>query len=159
MNIHYQPIGRIRSPFQNIEGMPIQPTGAQGIQGRIEVKTEFTSALQDLEGFSYIILLYHLHQISKVEMIVTPFLDNQPHGTLSTRAPSRPNPIGHSVVKLISREENIIHIENVDILDDTPLLDIKPYVPKFDHHVVERMGWLEINQNKVQKTSSDSRFK
>jgi tRNA-Thr(GGU) m(6)t(6)A37 methyltransferase TsaA len=158
MEIVYQPIGIIRSPFQDIQGMPIQPAGAKGIQGTIEVNIEYLQALQDLEGFSHIILLYHFHQVKKVELMVTPFLDNNPHGILSTRAPSRPNPIGHSVVRLVSREEHILHIEDVDILDKTPLLDIKPYVPKFDHREVEGLGWLETNHNKVHHTKADGRF-
>ncbi len=159
MDIHYHPIGTIHSPFQSIEGMPIQTEGAKGVQGTIEVETEYVTALQDLEGFSHIILLYHFHQVTKVDMVVTPFLDNQPHGILSTRAPSRPNPIGHSVVRLISRDENILYIEDLDMLDKTPLLDIKPYVPKFDNHKVERIGWLEVNQNKAEVTRADGRFK
>ncbi len=158
MDIHYNSIGVIHSPFQDILGMPIQPSGATGIQGSIEIFPEFQEGLKDLDGFSHIILLYHFHQCSKNNLIVTPFLDSQPHGIFATRSPSRPNKIGLSVVKLLKIQQNIIHIENVDILNKTPLLDIKPYVPKFDNPQVERIGWLEHNQGQVIDKKADARF-
>jgi tRNA-Thr(GGU) m(6)t(6)A37 methyltransferase TsaA len=159
MEISYRPIGIIHSPFTNIEGMPIQPTGASGIQGTVEVFPEFAEGLQDLEGFSHLILLYHFHRVQEAKLIVTPFMDSQLRGVFATRAPKRPNPIGLSIVKLISIEHNILRIENVDILDGTPLLDIKPYVPDFDRPPADRVGWLEQAKGRVQRKRSDNRFR
>ena len=139
--------------------MPIQPTGAAGIQAIVEVFPEFAEGLRDLEGFSHIILLYHFHRVQESRLTVTPFLDSQPRGVFATRAPKRPNPIGLSIVKLLGVEQNILHVENVDILDGTPLLDIKPYVPEFDQHPADRVGWLEQAKGRVQRTRSDDRFR
>jgi len=139
--------------------MPIQPAGAAGVQGTVEVWPEFVEGLKDLEGFSHIILLYHFHRAREVRLTVVPFMDSEPHGVFATRAPKRPNPIGLSVVRLIRVERNVLYIENVDILDGTPLLDIKPYVPEFDPLPVERVGWLERAQGKVQSKRSDDRFR
>jgi tRNA-Thr(GGU) m(6)t(6)A37 methyltransferase TsaA len=158
MPIEYRPIGLIHSPFEKPAGMPIQPTGAGGICGTVEVFPEFAAGLKDLDGFSHIILLYHFHHSGAPELVVEPFLDSQPRGVFATRAPMRPNPIGISVVRLTKIVANILHIENVDILDGTPLLDIKPYVPAFDHHRVERFGWLERTSQHAQQTVSDERF-
>ncbi len=157
--IEYQPIGVIHSPFKKREGMPIQPAGADGVQGTVEVFQEFTEGLKDLEGFSHIILLYHFHQSIDSPLLVTPFMDSRPRGVFSTRAPKRPNPIGLSVVKLIKVVGSTLHVENVDILNQTPLLDIKPYVPEFDHYPVDRIGWLEKARDGVREKRSDDRFK
>ena len=159
MEISYRPIGIIHSPFTDIEGMPIQPTGASGIRGTVEVFPEFAEGLKDLEGFSHIILLYHFHRVQGAKLAVTPFMDSRPHGVFATRSPKRPNPIGLSIVKLLSIERNVLHIENVDILDGTPLLDIKPYVPEFDQPQADRVGWLEQAKGRVQSKKSDSRFR
>lgn len=158
MKIEYQKIGLIHSPFNNIREMPIQSVGASGIKGIVEVFPAFTEGLKDVEGFSHIILLYHFHQIKESMLLVTPFLDSQPRGVFATRAPKRPNPIGLSVVKLDGIEGNILHVENVDILDGTPLLDIKPYVPEFDNHPADRVGWLEKAKGRVRNQKSDGRF-
>jgi tRNA-Thr(GGU) m(6)t(6)A37 methyltransferase TsaA len=139
--------------------MPIQPAGAAGVRGQVEVWPEFAPGLQDLEGFSHIFLLYHLHQVREAQLVVTPFLDAQPRGVFATRAPKRPNPIGISVVRLLSVDDNVLQIENVDILDGTPLLDIKPHIPEFDQPTVERVGWLEQNRRKVRDQRSDDRFR
>ena len=157
--IEYQPIGVIHTPFKKLEGMPIQPSGADGVQGTVEVFQDFAAGLQDLEGFSHILLLYHFHRSAESSLIVTPFLDSEPHGVFATRAPKRPNPIGLSIVRLLGREENILHVENVDILDNTPLLDLKPYVPEFDHNPTDRVGWLGQAKGKVQNKRSDDRFR
>jgi tRNA-Thr(GGU) m(6)t(6)A37 methyltransferase TsaA len=138
--------------------MPIQPTGASNVQGTVEVFLEFADGLKGLEGFSHIILLYHFHRVQISQLIVTPFLDSQPRGVFATRAPKRPNPIGLSVVKLLSVKQNILHVENVDVIDGTPLLDLKPYVPEFDWHPADRVGWLEQAKGKVQSAKSDNRF-
>jgi len=159
MEITYRPIGIIHSPFKEIKGMPIQPTGASTIKGSVHVDLDLLPGLKDLEGFSHIILLYHFHRVKKSELVVTPFLDSRPHGIFATRAPKRPNPIGLSIVKLCGIEKNILHIENVDIVDGTPLLDIKPYVPEFDQHPAERIGWLEQAKGMVRNKRSDERFR
>jgi tRNA-Thr(GGU) m(6)t(6)A37 methyltransferase TsaA len=159
MQITYHPIGVAHTPFKKVEGMPIQPAGAAGVQGTIEILPEFSKGLHDLEGFSHLILLYHFHQVQEASLTVTPFLDNRPHGVFATRAPKRPNPIGLSIVRLLRREGNILHVENVDLLDGTPVLDVKPYVPEFDHHPVERVGWLAQAKGKVHHKKSDGRFR
>ena len=119
---------------------------------------EFCEGLKDLDGFSHIILLYHFHRSAEVCLTVTPFLDNRPRGLFATRAPSRPNAIGLSVVKLTAVKDSILDIENVDVLDATPLLDVKPYVPQFDCWNAERTGWLESTSERVRHTKADDRF-
>jgi tRNA (adenine37-N6)-methyltransferase len=156
--IVYEPIGIIHSPFKDIKGMPIQPTGAKGIAGTIEIHPEFAEGLKDLEGFSHIILIYHFHLSKGYSLKVKPFMDENLRGVFATRAPKRPNPIGISVVKLRKIEGNILNIEDVDIIDCTPLLDIKPYVPEFDVQEIEKIGWLSQKAEKVHKFKSDERF-
>ena len=143
MLITFEPIGIIYTPFKTKEGMPIQSAGAEGIKGKIILNEEFASGLTDLEGFSHIILVYHFHRSVGFELKTKPFLDDKKHGVFSTRAPRRPNPIGISVVRLLSIDKNILKVENVDILNETPLLDIKPYIPDFDIHKTEKNGWIE----------------
>jgi tRNA-Thr(GGU) m(6)t(6)A37 methyltransferase TsaA len=159
MEFTYQAIGFISSPFDRLEGMPIQPSGARGVRGKVEVLPEYTAGLTDLEGFSHIILLYVFHLSQKVELTVTPFLDSHPKGVFATRAPTRPNPIGLSIVKLLRIEGSTLHIENVDMVNGTPLLDIKPYVPAFDHYADTQVGWLEEAKGRVAGTKADKRFK
>jgi len=159
MTITFDPIGIIHTPFKTKAGMPIQPAGAKGIKGRIELKPEFVPGLLDLDGFSHIILVYHFHRSVGFELQTKPFLDDKKHGIFAVRAPQRPNPIGISVVKLLSISDNILEIENVDMLDGTPLLDIKPYIPDFDIHDVEKSGWIRNKSRKLRQTRSDNRFK
>lgn len=157
-SIQYHPIGVIHSPYQSLVGMPIQPSGADGVRGKIILDSQFVSGLQDLEGFSRLILIYHFHRSPDPSLVVQPFLDEVPRGVFATRAPRRPNPIGFSVVRLISVQSNIIEIENVDILDGTPLLDIKPYIPGIDQPETVRIGWLEGKVENFGKKKSDDRF-
>jgi tRNA-Thr(GGU) m(6)t(6)A37 methyltransferase TsaA len=157
--IRYRPIGVIRSPFKEAEGMPIQPAAAAGIAGTVELKPEFAAGLKDIEGFSHLILIYHFHRVEGYSLEVKPFLDDILHGVFATRAPKRPNPIGISVVRLVRVEERVLHIEGVDILDGTPLLDIKPYVPEFDAVAAERTGWLAGKAGRVRGMRADGRFK
>jgi tRNA (adenine37-N6)-methyltransferase len=156
--ICYQPIGIIRSPFQEPKGMPIQPTGAAGIRGTIELNPEYEGGLKDLEGFSHIILIYHFHLSTGFSLLVKPFLDDTLRGLFSTRAPRRPNSIGLSIVRLVRVEGSTLHIENVDIVDGTPLLDIKPYVPELDGIKAERTGWLFEKADKAGRAKADGRF-
>ena len=156
--IQYKPIGIIHSPFKEVKGTPIQPAGAKGIDGDVEVFSEYARALKDLEGFSHIILLYHFHLSTGYSPSVKPFLDSESRGVFSTRSPNRANPIGLSVVRLVGIEENILHIQDIDIIDGTPLLDIKPYVPDFDIREVQHFGWLENNIHKLRDAKDDGRF-
>ena len=158
MNIEFTPIGIIHSPFHDPENMPIQPTGAAGIKGRVELFAEYHAGLRDLEGFSHIILLYHFHLGRSFQLEVVPFMDTQPRGVFATRAPSRPNMIGLSIVRLEGIENGILDICNIDVLDGTPLIDIKPYVPQFDAPCDVRTGWLETTGKSVTTSQSDARF-
>ncbi len=154
----YQPIGVIRSPFKNLEGMPIQPPGAAGVFGTVEIDPQYESGLKDLDGFSHIVLIYHFHGSAGFSLQLVPFLDDEPRGVFATRAPRRPNAIGLSVVRLKKTKGNILEIENVDVLDGTPLLDIKPFVPDFDVFQNIRTGWLEKASKKAGERKSDKRF-
>ncbi len=157
-SINYDPIGIIHSPFKTLENMPIQPSAGKGIQGTIEIKPEFQEGLNDLDGFSHIYMIYHLHHSEGYKLKVIPFLDDQLRGLFSTRSPRRPNPIGISVVRLINIKENIITIEDLDILDGTPLLDIKPFVPHMYNTDDYKIGWLEKYKNDIKTKKSDNRF-
>ncbi len=152
------PIGTIHTPFKQIADMPVQPSGARGVAGRIELLPELVEGLNDLEGFSHIIVLYHFHQNSRVSLSVTPFLDPEPRGVFATRAPTRPNPIGLSILALRKVDGSTLEVEDVDMLDGTPLLDIKPYVPEFDQRDGVRAGWLEQARGRSLTARSDKRF-
>jgi tRNA-Thr(GGU) m(6)t(6)A37 methyltransferase TsaA len=154
----YKPIGIIHSPFKEPKGTPIQPAGAKGINGTVDIFPEYAEGLKDIEGFSHIILLYHFHLSKRSALIVKPYMDNEAHGVFATRGPSRPNPIGISIVRLVKVEGNTLHIQDVDIVDGTPLLDIKPYVPEFDVREVARIGWLEKRVHKLSASRDDGRF-
>jgi len=147
MEFTMRPIGIIHSPFTEKKGTPIQPTRSQTI-GTVEVYPDYMDGLLNLEGFSHIILLYAFHQSSGYSLRVKPFLDDQERGLFSTRYPYRPNPIGLSIVELVSIEENILNVNHIDMLDNTPLLDIKPYVPDFDVRKNTRVGWYETRSKK-----------
>lgn len=158
MPLTLTPIGTIHTPHTDLANMPIQPTSAKGVQGWIELDPAYTEGLKDLEGFSHIILLYHFHQSQGYKLTVTPYLDKAERGLFSTRAPKRPNAIGLSIVKLLDIIDNRLNIENIDVLDGTPLLDIKPYVPVFDDQKDVRFGWLEKAREEVHTKRSDDRF-
>ncbi len=158
--IQLNPIGVIHTPFTQIEDMPIQPPGAAGVQSTIEIFDVYRTGLQDLDGFSHIILLYAFHRNQGFNLLVEPFMDTQQRGVFATRAPRRPNPIGLSIVQLehVEVETGVLHIQNADILDGTPLLDIKPYVPDFDAQAEARTGWLEEARKTISSRKSDRRF-
>lgn len=156
--INYSPIGIIRTPYQQVQGMPIQNVNARGIQGRIELNAQYKDGLEDLIGFSHLILIYHFHLINKVNLKPIPFLDGAPHGLFATRAPSRVNPIGLSVVRLISIDDFLITVEDIDVLDNTPILDIKPYIPAFDSVTDASIGWYADRMDKLPQTKADDRF-
>jgi len=143
MEFVMRPIGVIHSPFTDTKQTPIQPTRSQAI-GQVIIHPEFADGLQDVEEFSHIILLYAFHQSEGYSLRVKPFLDDQLHGLFATRHPCRPNPIGLSIVRLLARRDNVLEIGGVDVLDGTPLLDIKPYVPDFDVRTNTHTGWYEV---------------
>ena len=158
MEIKYKPIGIVHSPFKEPKGVPIQPEVAKGIKGTVEIFPQYEDGLIDIEGFSHIIIVSHFHLAKGFKLIVTPYMDEETHGVFATRAPARPNSIGLSIVKLVGKERNILYIEDVDIVDGTPVLDIKPYVPQFDVRHAYKIGWLEKNVDKLPESRDDGRF-
>lgn len=158
VQIIFRPIGIIHSPFKEAKKMPIQPAAANGVEGTIDIKPEFENGLKDLDGFSHIILLYHFHLSKGFSLEVIPFLDDKLRGVFATRAPRRPNAIGLSIVRLVDIEKNRLYIQNIDVVDGTPLIDIKPYVPEFDNQKAERIGWLSDKIDKMREIKADERF-
>ena len=161
MNIILKQIATIKSPFCDLENMPVQPRGAKDTYATIEFKKEFEDGLKDLDGFSHIYLIYYFHKIDRYQLSVVPFNDktDTPRGVFSTRTPMHPNSIGLSVVELVSVKNNIVTIRGVDILDGTPLLDIKPYIENFDKVEGDvKNGWMKSSSNEVSSIRSDDRF-
>jgi len=156
--ITYKPIGVIHSPFKEPKGTPIQSAGAVDVEGTVEVFPEYADGLKDIEGFSHLFLIYHFHLSEKQSLKVKPFMDDKAHGIFAIRGPGRPNPIGISIVRLLKVEDTILHVKDIDIVEGTPLLDIKPYIPQFDIREVEKIGWLEKNVQKLNSSKDDGRF-
>ena len=156
--IHLEPIGVIHSPFKTLENMPIQPKGAIDVVGTVELRPELGEGLKDLDGFSHAYLLYHFHKAKKILLTVKPFLDKTSRGVFATRAPVRPNHIGLSVVEIISVKDNVVTVRGIDVLDGTPLLDIKPYIERFDHPENPRSGWIKAFDNEIRQHRTDGRF-
>jgi tRNA-Thr(GGU) m(6)t(6)A37 methyltransferase TsaA len=154
----YYSIGIIHSAYKDTKGMPVQTAGARGVKGSIAIFEEFAGGLKDLEGFSRIILIYAFHKSRAFSLEVVPFLDTVNRGVFSTRAPRRPNAIGISVVHLVKIEGSIIEIEDVDVLDGTPLLDIKPYIPELDSYPDASAGWTATALNNFRNARADGRF-
>ena len=140
--IELSPIGIIHSPFREKEGMPLQSVRSQEA-GILEVFREYELGLRDIEGFTHLIILYHFHQEPETGLLVKSYLEESVHGVFATRSPKRPNHIGISTVELIGREGNLLRVLGIDVLDGTPLLDIKPYVPRIDDRAEARCGWLQ----------------
>jgi tRNA-Thr(GGU) m(6)t(6)A37 methyltransferase TsaA len=158
-NIVYKPIGIIHSPFTEPAGTPIQAIASQGAEGSVEVFQQYGAGLRDINGFSHLYLVYCFHLARTPSLMVKPFLDDQTRGVFSTRAPNRPNPIGISIVELIGVNDNILHVRDMDILDGTPLLDIKPYLPDFDHRDAKKIGWLQKKIERLSGSRDDGRFR
>lgn len=153
------PIGVVRSPWQSSRGAPIQPSGARGVRATVEVRQELGAGLSDLEGFSHVFLLYLCDRAIRYSLTPTPFLDSTPRGVFATRAPARPNPIGLSVVRLVSVRGAVLEVEDLDALDGTPVLDIKPFVPEFDVPTTEvKVGWLSDRIGVEGQRRGDDRF-
>jgi tRNA-Thr(GGU) m(6)t(6)A37 methyltransferase TsaA len=156
MEIVYRPIGFVHSPFTVSDGTPIQPSRARNVRGSVEIEPEFIDGLADLDGFSHIILLCHFHRARPCRLRVVPYLDDEERGLFATRAPSRPNPIGLSIVRLLGVDGGTLSIADLDLLDHTPVLDIKPYVGEFDERPDARFGWLEAARHR--ERDADDRF-
>jgi tRNA-Thr(GGU) m(6)t(6)A37 methyltransferase TsaA len=154
--ISFRPIGRIHSPHTQPKGTPIQPIRSGQARGRVEIFEPYVEGLADLEGFERIWLVYWFHLVGQARLTVTPFLDTRSHGVFSTRAPCRPNPIGISCVRLLGREGGMLEVEDIDVVDATPLLDVKPYVHHFDRYDVSRCGWIDAAR--AQRDLADERF-
>lgn len=157
-SIIMRPIGTIRSPFHSTDGMPIQTAAATDVEGELEIFEAFADGLRDIQGFEYLIVLTHLHR-AKEKLEVMPFMDTVSHGVFATRAPARPNRIGLSIVRLLHVEGRVLRFRGNDMLNDTPVLDIKPYVPLLDVRVTERVGWFEQGLRRLHSTRSDNRMK
>jgi tRNA-Thr(GGU) m(6)t(6)A37 methyltransferase TsaA len=155
-HMELKPIGIIHSPFTEAAGTPIQPVYAKDAEGSVEIFPEFTEGLKDLDGFERIWLITYFHLAREPRMLVKPYMDDKLRGLFATRAPARPNPIGISCVRLLSIEDGTMQVAEVDILDGTPLLDIKPYSPRFDCFSVSRIGWLAKAREELFK--ADQRF-
>jgi tRNA-Thr(GGU) m(6)t(6)A37 methyltransferase TsaA len=151
-------IGTIHTPFDKLEDMPIQPKGAAEVIGTVELEEQYVEGLADLDGFSHIYLLYEFHMAKRTALTVTPFMDTTPRGVFATRSPLRPNHIGISIVRLIGVEKNIITVQGIDILNGSPLLDIKPYIAAFDAVQQSRSGWMKGSEEDVSSMRSDLRF-
>jgi tRNA-Thr(GGU) m(6)t(6)A37 methyltransferase TsaA len=166
-SIQYTPIGVVHSPFREDAGMPIQSIVAEQVAGTVELEPAYAPGLQDIEAFSHLFLLCHLHRApvesvanpSSRALLVTPFLDDQPHGVFATRSPRRPNPIGLSIVRLVRVEGCLLHVEGLDLIDGTPVLDIKPYVPRFDVRETEQIGWYATRLAQLDQIRADGRFR
>ncbi|TKX46506.1 tRNA (N6-threonylcarbamoyladenosine(37)-N6)-methyltransferase TrmO [Halorubrum sp. SD690R] len=155
----YESIGVIRTPFESAEGMPIQPIGADSVTGTVEIEASYADGLADLAEFSHCILLYHFHvSTDEAPLRVEPFLDDERRGVFSTRAPQRPNPIGLSVVAIESVKEQELTVSGIDVVDGTPLLDIKPFVPEFDIPSEVETGWLDASESTIRSEQADKRF-
>ncbi len=153
-----EPIGIIRTPYKRLDEMPIQPGGGRGVVGELIIKPEYEEGLSDLDGFSHLYLLYLFHLVNRTEMKVVPFMDDRPRGIFATRSPVRPNHIGLSIVELGAVEGCRVVVNNIDILDNTPLLDIKPYIKAFDFVDQSRSGWMDADRSEVDLKRSDHRF-
>ncbi len=153
----FKPIGIISTPFKSKSGVPIQGVFDKKSRGQVEVYEEYVQGLKDIEGFSHLILIYVFNQSEGYDLLCRPYMEDVTHGVFSMRAPKRPNPIGFSVVRLEKREGNILQLSEIDILDRTPLLDIKPFVPNFDHRENAEVGWMadSFNDKDHRKVSND----
>lgn len=143
--IVYRAIGLIRTPWLRVEDVPVQGAAAPDAEGRIEVHPDYIEGLLHIEGFDRLIVLYHFDQSGEVKLVRRPFLDDEPHGVFAMRHPARPNPIGLTVVSLTHRAETTLFVRGVDMLDGTPLLDVKPYVPRWDAFPDSAAGWLDVS--------------
>ena len=153
-----EPIGIIRTPFKKLGQMPIQPKGAKNVIATLEIDKEYAPGLKDLEEFSHVYLIYYFHKAVRTELEVIPFMDTQERGVFATRSPLRPSHLGLSITKVLSIDDNIVTIKGIDVLDGTPLIDIKPYIPQFDGVNGVKTGWMDKSNSEVNSARSDDRF-
>ena len=161
MNINIEAIATIRSPFCDLKNMPVQPCGADDVYATIEFKSEYIEGLKDLDGFSHLYLIYHFHKVSEPKLRVIPFNDKTKtsRGVFATQTPMHPNSLGMSLVELVNVKDNIVTIKGVDIVDGTPLIDIKPYIEHFDRVCGKvKSGWMQSSADEVKAMRADERF-
>jgi len=156
-SIEYRPIGFIHSPFKDTVGIPRQAVGAPHVKGSIHVFEEFSAGLADLEGFSHVVVVFHMHLVQQPSLKAHPPWDGKEHGVFATRSPYRPNPIGISVVRLDGIEGNTLHISGIDMADGTPVMDIKPHIPGLNVRENVRIGWLSGKVDGMNKSKSGDR--
>ena len=154
-----RPIGIVHSRFESVEGMPIQTVAAPQEVAQLEIFSEFLPGLRDVEHFEYLIVLTHLHRAEQERLDVVPFMDQQSHGIFATRAPVRPNRIGFSIIKLESVQGNRLHFSGNAMMNQTPVLDIKPYVPRLDVRDTNRIGWFADRVDQLVNMKSDTRMR
>lgn len=154
----YRPIGVARTRYATQAGMPLQSVAALDEPGRLELDPELAPGLRDLDGFSHLHVISHLHRSEPGDLVVVPFLDQTARGVFATRSPRHPNPIGLSIVRLVAIDGSTLHVTGLDLLDGTPVLDVKPYVPAFDHVDADRVGWFEGRADAVHTRRADDRF-
>ncbi len=154
--IRIEIIGAIQTPFREPAGCPIQPSRSGGVEGWVRLEPRFREGLKDIAGFERIWLVYWLHKAPEPGLLVTPFLDHHQHGLFATRAPARPSSIGFSAVRLLGVHDNVLHVADVDMVDGTPLLDVKPYVPEFDCYPNSKAGWFDESDSR--RCTADDRF-
>jgi tRNA (adenine37-N6)-methyltransferase len=157
-SVSFHTIGVIHTPFKETKGTPISSLAGYGVRGTIELFEEYAEGLKDIDGFSHLSLIYYMHLVQKVGLVGIPFMDDKPHGVFAMRSPLRPNHIGISVIKLLAVHNNILDIEDLDIIDGTPLLDIKPYLPEMDSRTECRTGWFASNIQKMFSIRDDGRY-
>lgn len=161
MNFTLKPLATIHTPFKELVNMPIQPRGAQDVYATIEFDSIYEEGLKDLDGFSHLYLIYYFHKLKEPALTVIPYNDktNTPRGVFATRSPMHPNNLGLSVVELVKVEDNIVTVKGIDVLDGTPLLDIKPYIENFDKiEGKTKSGWMQSSHQEVALKKSDDRF-
>jgi len=156
--IPMETIGLIHSPFTKLENMPVQSLGPQSAEGKVVVDERFVEGLRDLDGFSHIYLVYRFHKATRTELQVVPYMDTEKRGVFATRSPLRPAHIGISIVELLSMSGNVLEVRGLDVLDGTPLIDIKPYMPQFDCWQNATSGWMKASRPDVERRRSDDRF-
>jgi tRNA-Thr(GGU) m(6)t(6)A37 methyltransferase TsaA len=155
----FRPIGLLTTPYHSKSGVPIQGIFDPESEGQASIFEEYEDGLQDIEGFSHLIMIYVFHRSQGYELVCRPYMEDSLHGVFTIRAPRRPNPIGFSVVRLRKREGRVLYLSEVDMLDGTPILDIKPFCPKFDHRKDVRVGWMENTfRDSGHRKISDDRF-
>lgn len=157
-DICYRPIGKLHSPYKSPKGTPIQPFSAEGVKRRVEIFPDYRAGLEDLGGFSHVILIYYFHMAGESDLEIKPYMDDECHGVFATRSPARPNPVGISTVKLNKIEKGVLYLEDVDVIDGTPVLDVKPSVVEFNQPDEADRGWLEENVHKLEESKDNGRF-